>query len=175
MRRRAVWLGAAAAAGLAAGTATALHFAGDGAAAPEADGADLWSLAFETVDGPSVRLASLRGKPLLLNFWATWCAPCVVELPLLDAFLARHAGAGWQILALAADSPEAVRSFVAARSLRLPIALAGETGLALSRQLGNSAGALPFTALFDRAGRLEARHLGVLSASILDRWSSETR
>ena len=133
--------------------------------------ADVWSLSFERLDGTQLAMRSLRGKPLLLNFWATWCAPCVTELPLLDAFSRQHAGR-WQVLGLAVDRPDPVRRFAAERALHLPIALAGMEGLDLSRGLGNKVGALPFSVAFDSGGRIAERKLGVLDAELLREWSA---
>ncbi len=65
----------------------------------------LWGMEFERPEGGVVALKSFSGKPLLLNFWATWCPPCVEELPMLNAFYREHAAKGWQVLGLAIDSP----------------------------------------------------------------------
>ena len=115
-------------------------------------------------------MADWRGRPLLLNFWATWCAPCVTEMPLLDRFASERAASGWRVLALALDQADPVRRFVAERKLGLPVALAGSDGFALSRALGNVHGALPFTAVFDSSGARTDHTLGTVSADLLDRW-----
>ncbi len=129
-----------------------------------------WSQSWESPDGNRVAAAELHGRPLLLNFWATWCPPCVDELPLLDAFHARQREAGWQLLGLAVDQPSAVRAFLRQHPLRFPVGLAGLGGTELSRQLGNASGGLPFSVLFDRQGRLVERKLGRLEAGDLERW-----
>ena len=132
---------------------------------------DVWSLAFQDVDGNPVAMAALRGRPLLLNFWATWCGPCVVEMPILDRFARERAADRWQVLALAIDQPDPVRRFIAERTLRLPVAIAGGIGLELSRQLGNRNGGLPFTAAFDSAGRKTHGHLGAVDNGLLADWA----
>lgn len=171
MRRRTWLLGGAAAAGIVGGAGFAAwqrRPVGDDTAAGPA--VDIWSFSFERLDGTALAMRSLRGKPLLVNFWATWCAPCVTELPLIDAFAREHAGR-WQVLALAVDRPDPVRRFAAERALQLPMALAGMEGLELSRSLGNKLAALPFTVTFDARGRLTQRRLGVLDADLLREWS----
>jgi thiol-disulfide isomerase/thioredoxin len=170
MKRRTWLVGAAAAAGIVGGAGVAAWRQQSPGASEAAVAADLWSLSFERLDGTQLAMRSLRGKPLLLNFWATWCAPCVTELPLLDAFSRQHAGR-WQVLGLAVDRPDPVRRFAAERALHLPLALAGMEGLDLSRGLGNKLGALPFSVAFDSGGRIAERKLGVLDADLLRDWS----
>ncbi len=132
--------------------------------------AAFWSQSWDKPDGQPLAAADFRGRPLLLNFWATWCPPCVEELPLLDQFFQSHLAQGWQVLGLAIDQPSAVRAFLARRPLAFPIGLAGLGGTELSRELGNSNGGLPFSVLFDRAGRLVERKLGRLQSEDLERW-----
>ncbi len=132
--------------------------------------AAFWAQSWETPDGRTLAAAEWRGSPLLVNFWATWCPPCVEELPLLDDFHLQQRGQGWQVLGLAIDQPSAVRAFLARRPLGFPVGLAGLGGTELSRQLGNANGGLPFSVLFDRQGRLVERKLGRLQPDDLQRW-----
>lgn len=115
-------------------------------------------------------MSAFRGQPLLLNFWATWCPPCVGELPLLNTFHREQTAAGWQVVGLAVDNLTPVTTFLAQRPVDFPIALAGAAGLDLSRQLGNSHGALPFSVVFDKRGRLVARQLGIVRPDLLAAW-----
>lgn len=134
---------------------------------------DIWNLRLPRPGGGELAFAELRGRPLLLNFWATWCPPCVVEMPLLAHFARQHHGSGWQVVGIAVDREQPVREFITARSIDFPIVLAGNDGLALSRSLGNSAGGLPFSIALDRSGREAARKLGSLDQRLLTQWASD--
>jgi thiol-disulfide isomerase/thioredoxin len=173
VNRRLVVLGGAGLAAAAIGAGTALRGARDDAEDGQAPvSIDVWTLDFENLEGVPVKMATWRGRPLLLNFWATWCAPCIVEMPLLDRFAQEQRPRGWQVLALAVDQPDPVRRFIAERNLRLPVAIAGAVGLDLSRHLGNLGGGLPFTAAFDSRGAATERRLGTVSAELLARWAT---
>jgi thiol-disulfide isomerase/thioredoxin len=172
VKRRTLVVGGVAAVGAVAGVSAALWRSRVGSAAiADAAPVDLWSLSFAGVDGVPMPMARLRGRALLLNFWATWCAPCASEMPLLDAFARTASGRGWNVLALAVDSADPVRRFLAERALSLPVALAGADGLDLSRRLGNNVGALPFTVAFDAGGKALQRHLGALDSRWLESWT----
>ena len=134
--------------------------------------ADIWSMRFETPDGGELALAALRGRPLILNFWATWCPPCVRELPLLDRFQKEQQSRGWQVIGLAVDQRAPVLEFLARQPVSFAVGLVGTEGVELSRALGNTAGALPFTVVFDRSGGVLARKLGVIQAPDLQRWAA---
>ena len=123
----------------------------------------LWSAQFATPDGGELRLADFRGKPLLINFWATWCPPCVKEMPDLDRFHRDFAARGWSVIGLAIDSPSSVREFLHRVPVRFPIGLAGLEGAELGRTLGNVQGGLPFTVVLDRTGKPLWRKLGATS------------
>ncbi len=130
----------------------------------------LWGLTFSTPQGGTLAMRSLQGKPLLLNFWATWCAPCVEEMPLLDRFYAENRANGWQVLGLAVDQAAPVTRFLERLPMQFPIALAGFSGIDLSRRLGNSSGGLPFSVLLDGSSRIRQRKIGQLSAQDLQQW-----
>jgi thiol-disulfide isomerase/thioredoxin len=133
--------------------------------------AAFWDAQFDGPSGESVRMADWRGRPLLVNFWATWCPPCVEELPLLNAFQASQAEKGWQVVGLAVDQPSAVRGFLQKLPLSFPVGMAGFAGTELSRSLGNLTGGLPFTVVFDAAGQIAHRKIGQVSEADLTQWA----
>ena len=120
-----------------------------------------WARRFAGVDGAELDVARWRGRPLLVNFWATWCPPCVKELPEINQFYGQAKAKGWQVLGLAVVQAEPVKAFVKKQPLDFAIALAGAEGLGLVRELGNPAGGLPFTVVFDETGEISWRRLGV--------------
>lgn len=133
--------------------------------------ASFWQQQFVQLDGAMLRTASLKGKPVVLNFWATWCPPCVEELPLLNAFFNENSGKGWQVLGLAVDQPAPVSRFLAQSPLAFPVALAGFSGIALSKSLGNLSGGLPFTVVFGAEGTVLHRKMGRLAPDDLHGWT----
>ncbi len=166
---------------MAAGVATAATAAGvggyllrrrfAGTDAADAASTELWTLDFETPGPDRLAMASLRGKPLVLNFWATWCPPCVREMPALDRFAREHSAKGWQVLGLAADNAEPVRKFLAVTPVSFAIALTGFAGIDLSQRLGNVSGGLPFTVVFGRKGQVLKRHTGETQYEQLADWA----
>jgi len=131
-----------------------------------------WSQSFDTPTGEPLPMASLAGKPLLVNFWATWCPPCVEELPLLDRFWRENAANGFQVLALAIDQPSAVRKFLQRQPLGFPVGLAGLGGTELAKSLGNATGGLPFSVFFKADGSIWRQKLGQLNLDELSAWRS---
>jgi len=131
----------------------------------------LWGLEFDRPEGGALAMQSLSGKPLLLNFWATWCPPCVEELPMLNAFFRDHKARGWQVVGLAIDQPSAVRKFLTRIPLEFPVGMAGLGGTDLSRSLGNLTGGLPFTVVLGANGRVLHRKMGQITADDLQQWA----
>ena len=173
-RRRVV---VAAVAGGAAAIGAGLALWRSGAAPPagmtDAETAWLWDSSFQQPTGGVLQMASLRGKPLVLNFWATWCPPCIKEMPDFDRFYREHAARGWQVLGLAVDSPKPVRDFLQRRPVGYAIGMAGFEGTDISRRLGNTQGALPFTVVLDARGAVRHRRLGETRYEELAAWAAK--
>ena len=180
-RRRLLSIGVAAAAALAGlGTAwwrqSGAPTSADAAAAAAAAGDPLdrlWSLSLARPEGGELALVTLRGKPLLINFWATWCPPCVRELPEIDRFHREFGPRGWQVLGLAIDGPTPVREFLTRVKIGFPIVLAGLEGTELVNRLGNPQGGLPFSVMIDGSGRVLQRKLGETHFDELAGWATK--
>jgi thiol-disulfide isomerase/thioredoxin len=166
-RRRVVLLGVGAVAA-AAGIAGAVWQGGRGRAEPPVTDS-IWALRFARPAGGELALADFRGRPLLINFWATWCPPCVRELPEIDRFAATHRQTV-QVIGLAIDREEPVREFLARQPVGFPVGLAALDGTELSRSLGNRVGGLPFTALLDARGHVVRHKAGETNLKELEGW-----
>jgi thiol-disulfide isomerase/thioredoxin len=156
--------------GLAAAAGGVLWYGRQGAG--EAAPADLWEQRFPRPDGGELALATLRGRPLLINFWATWCPPCVKEMPELDRFARAQAGK-LAVVGLAIDAPEPVRVFLKRQPVSFDVGLAALAGSDLARALGNPAGSLPFTVLLDARGAVARRKLGETHFDELQGWAAK--
>lgn len=164
MKRRQLFAGTAVVAGL-AGAALAWR-----SQSVKAVQSPVRGLVLPTPDGGSLSVDAFADRQVVLNFWATWCPPCVHELPLLSRFHLEHAQRGWQVLGIAIDDAAAVSAFLRKTPLSFPVGMAKADGLTLTRQLGNEQGALPFTVLLNRQGHITQRKIGQLSSSDLNRW-----
>ena len=119
--------------------------------------------------GAAVPMANHRGKVVVVNFWATWCVPCVQEIP---AFSKAHTAAAGRVafVGLGIDSPENIAAFEARIRPSYPLDNAGAAGTDLARAFGNDAGALPFTVVIDGSGKVVASHLGKVDEATLTKW-----
>ncbi|MGC1174332.1 TlpA family protein disulfide reductase [Polaromonas sp.] len=176
MKRRQLMLGGAAALAALAGAGvawwqTSAPNQAAGTGGPEGVPGPFWAQIFDTPDGARLALASFSGKPLLVNFWATWCPPCIEELPLLDRFYQENKSKSWQVVGLAVDQPAAVRTWLQHKPLSFPVAMAGFAGTELSKSLGNLSGGLPFTVVFGVSGQLLHRRSGKVSPEDLAQWA----
>ncbi len=147
-----------------------LYFSGmsrDGAPDPSAQAA-LAGLALPDPEGREQRLDQWRGKVVVVNFWATWCAPCREEMPEFVKAQRELGGKGLQFVGIAVDQADKVRQFVAETGLNYPTLVGGFGAMELSKTLGNSLMALPFTVVVDRKGAIVHTQLGILKPDKLD-------
>jgi thiol-disulfide isomerase/thioredoxin len=119
--------------------------------------------------GAPTALSQWKGRPLILNFWATWCAPCVEEMPELTALQKELQGKNIQILGIGIDNAASISAFADKYQIGYPLYVAGIDGSELSRQLGNAAGGLPFTVIVDASGKVKKTYLGRLKMNELRR------
>ncbi len=160
-----------------ADAASAVSATASAASAPLLTGDQLgpafWQQQFDRPQGAPLSLASAQGQPVLINFWATWCPPCVKEMPELDRFHREFGAKGWRVIGLAIDGPTPVREFLAKVAVGFDIGLAGFGGTELAQALGNEAGGLPFSVLIDAQGRVRHRKMGATHYQELADWARQ--
>lgn len=115
------------------------------------------------LDGTMRELSQFDGHVILLNFWATWCPPCLEEIPALMALQRELGPRGLQVVGLALDEFEATRAFVVEHGVDYPVLVGGDSGFALAERFGNIPASLPYTVVVDRTGVIRAVHRGALS------------
>lgn len=120
----------------------------------------LFALTLPDPDGAPVALAQWRQRRLVVNFWASWCAPCVDEMPELSALAAELEPAGTRFVGLAIDNAANVQRFAEKLKVRYPLLVLGAAGTGLMASLGNPQGGLPFTVVIDANGAVPERILG---------------
>lgn len=121
----------------------------------------LFSQSLADANGRQQQLSQWKDKALVVNFWATWCAPCVEEMPELSA-LQKEIAPDVQILGIGIDSAAKIAEFAAKHNIAYPLYVGGMGGSELSRQFGNQAGGLPFTVLIGADGKVRKTYLGRL-------------
>ncbi len=108
-------------------------------------------------------ISEWQGKILIINFWATWCTPCLKEIPDFVALQNHYAAQGVQFIGIAIDDKEPVAEFVTTNKINYPILLGGEQGMTLARQLGNNVDAVPYTVIVNQQGQILHKHPGEFS------------
>jgi thiol-disulfide isomerase/thioredoxin len=123
---------------------------------------ELTGARFPDLDGALHSVEQWRGKVVVVNFWATWCAPCREEIPMLVKLQQKYRDRGLQLVGIAIDQPEKVRPYAAEMQMNFPVLIGSADGIELARQLGNKTGVLPFTVVLARDGKIASREVGVL-------------
>ena len=129
---------------------------------------NLWTWPLQDLNGGPQPLGRWRGSPLVVNFWATWCEPCRVEMPLLVRTHKKYAANGLQIVGISIDIAAKVQEFAKAYKVTYPLVIAGLDVMDIARNLGDQTAGLPYTVVLDRDGRVTARHLGGISETELE-------
>ena len=123
-----------------------------------------------TLEGQNTLLQSWFKERTMINFWATWCPPCVAEMPLINRIYQELASKNIQVIGVAVDKVEPVAQFVQEKRIQFPVLLAWAAGVGLSKHFGNKIGALPYSVLLDKAGRVVAKKTGEINEEELRLW-----
>jgi thiol-disulfide isomerase/thioredoxin len=127
----------------------------------------LWTAPVTNVDGKPQSLSLLKGHPIVVNFWASWCGPCVEEMPALSQLQREYAKKGIQFVGLGVDSDKNVQAFLQKVKVAYPVYVTGFGGADLARAFGNNAGGLPFTVVIDAQGNVRSTKLGQIDPAAL--------
>ena len=123
---------------------------------------------FTDLTGKTQPLAQWQGKVLIVNFWATWCPPCLAEIPVFIQMQKKYGKQGVQFVGIAIDQKNKVQSYADEAGMNYPVLLGDLDGIDLARRTGNAQGGLPYTVVIDRSGNIVATQLGKLSHEKLE-------
>jgi len=126
----------------------------------------LFDESFPDADGNDQPLKQWLGRPVVVNFWATWCPPCVKEMPDLEALHQKYPGV--HFLGLAVDTAVNVRKFNEKVQVSYPLLLIGHGGIERMRAMGNRTGGLPFTVVYGANGQVAQTILGQVKPDELE-------
>lgn len=127
---------------------------------------EFYKMNFKDVDGNQHLIGDYESRKLIVNFWATWCPPCVKEMPELNQLHNKYPDV--TVVGLAVDTLKNVIKFNSKISVDYPILMAGHDGIQLMKGLGNSKGGLPYTMIFDADGVVEHKFLGQVTLDMLE-------
>ena len=114
------------------------------------------------LEGKSTPIGTWSGKSLVINFWATWCAPCRQEIPLLEGLATEWAGRGVQVIGIAVDHRDQVSAFARELNIGYPLLIGEQDALDVAAALGFDSPVFPFTVFTDRRGQVVALYVGEL-------------
>ncbi len=117
------------------------------------------------MNGNQRHLSEWQGKIIAINFWATWCAPCREEIPDFVELQRQYNSAGLQFIGITLQQTEEIVDFIAAFNVNYPSLVGGNEVIKIAKKLGNGIGALPYTVIIDRSGRIVFTRRGRLSKS----------
>ena len=120
------------------------------------------------LDGVDRNFSEWDGQHRILNFWATWCAPCSREIPLLKAFQDQHGADGFQVIGIAVEFPEPVIAYSKSAEFNYPILVGEQDAMAVAESSGISFIGLPFTMIVAKDGTLIGAHMGEIHQQHLD-------
>ena len=173
MNRQFLSLLAVAALAAVGGFFAAQHFAGGGAQAPVGEelliGQARPDFSHPDLEGRVREAAEFDGSLTLINFWATWCAPCVEEMPMLSELQEAYRARGFRVVGIALDQRERAAAFARELGLSYPVLLGEADVVVTSRRYGNATGMLPYSVLVDASGVVRWVRLGALDRAELER------
>ncbi|HYA75937.1 MAG TPA: TlpA disulfide reductase family protein, partial [Burkholderiaceae bacterium] len=133
----------------------------------------LYARSFDDAEGHLQALSQWRGQYLVVNFWATWCAPCVAEMPELDRLQRQFAGRNVAIVGIGIEGEQQVREFRDRLGLRLTLLAGGYDALSLARDFGDVQGVLPYTVLLSTKGEVLHSRAGALQSGQMQAWLTD--
>lgn len=120
----------------------------------------LWSAEFKDLSGRSIKMSALKGQPMVVNFWATWCGPCVEEMPDFQRASQTPEGRKVIFVGIGIDYANNMKLFADKIGVTYLLLESGAQGLDVVKSIGNTAGVLPFTLIIDRSGAVVSRKVG---------------
>ncbi len=126
------------------------------------------SFSMQDSTGTTRNSSEWSGKILIVNFWATWCPPCQEEMPELVVFQEQYSSKGVQVVGVAVDNLEPVKSFMQLNNINFPVVLGQDDAIELGKKMGNRISVLPYTAIFDQTGKTLYAQPGKISFDILE-------